>query len=105
MANVLGKYALYKIWFLANGLFRNHFYKHSQSNLHGKLNYKIVKLVFWTAKVIDKRFLEHLDLSYAVNTEKYEKHRALHLGTQGAAHANISLNVISKLIQYLYIQA
>ena len=32
------------------------------------------------AQVIDKRFLDHLDLSYAVNTDKYEKHRALHLG-------------------------
>ena len=31
-------------------------------------------------QVIDKRFLDHLDLSYAVNTDKYEKHRALHLG-------------------------
>ncbi len=53
--------------------------------------------------MIDKRFLEHLDLSYAVNTEKYEKHRALHLGTQGAAHANIYINVIFIRLGVIYI--
>ena len=30
-------------------------------------------------QVIDPAFSRHLDLSFTVNTEKYEKHRALHL--------------------------
>jgi hypothetical protein len=40
---------------------------------------------FSLTQVIDKRFLDHLDLSYAVNTDKYEKHRALHLGKAKAS--------------------
>jgi hypothetical protein len=30
-------------------------------------------------QVIDPAFSRHLDLAFTVNTEKYEKHRALHL--------------------------
>jgi hypothetical protein len=49
-------------------------------------------------QVIDPTFSRHLDLAFAINTNKYEKHRALHLLNVTRQHSGSYMCKVSSFL-------